>query len=160
MTAQRDIRKASLLSDYGALATIEDMIVTRGYETTIAAGSTPIIPIFTAPFPMRIMGVTGVNFGGALTLDGSNYWSFRPRRYRVVSNFSADYVDIIGSSGTNFTISSNKLQGEPWPFEPQATYDDTYRLFRTGDVLAIRIASSGSPTSLSQLSFTVRYEPQ
>lgn len=160
MTAVAQVRRAALLADYGALATVEDVVVTRGYTTTIAAGSTPVIPILVAPFPLRIMGISGVNFGGALTLDGSNYWSFRPRRYRVTTDYSTDYVDVIGSAGTNFVINTSKLQGEPWAFEPKATYDDTYRLFRTGDVLAIRIASSGSPTSLSELLFTVRYEPR
>lgn len=135
--------------------TVEELFITRPYDGTIAA--TTIFPVFVAPFPLRVLQIGVANFGGALTMDGSNNWSWRPRRYRVTSNFATDFVELISSAGTNFQRQLSALQGEAFWMD-EAVFDTTVK-FRANDVMAIRVAANGAPTNLSQFVVTVRVEP-
>lgn len=146
--------------DLAQVPSVEDLLVTRVYDTTITvAGGAVILPVFVAPFPLQIGSISATIFGGAVTADGSNYWSLRPRRYRVASNFATDYADTISTSGTNWTLQANKLQGESWNLDDREL-DAAYRVLRRGDVFAIRLAPTGTPSSLTApIVFTVRYEP-
>lgn len=139
--------------------TVEELFATRTIEATLAPASGPFVkPIFTAPMPLRIKDVWLANYGGALTQDGTNNWSYRLRRYRVASNFAADFVDILDQAGTNFNPQTSWLQGQAVRAYG-VTYSETLATFRTGDVFALRIAANGTPTSLSELCVTVRWEP-
>lgn len=142
-------------------ASIEDLMASAFYTGTLAAGSAGeklVFPVFVAPFPCRVTGMAFANFGGALTLTVSNFWSFRPRRYRVSSSFSTNFDDMLSSSGTNLTLQANLLQGEVTMFNG-VTWSTALNEMRTGDVLAVRMATSGSPSDLSNFLFTARYEP-
>ena len=147
------------LSDAPQYPTAEELFFQTTYETAITTAAVAYVPIFAAPYPLRVRGIACANLAGDLTLDGANYWSFRARRYRVLTNFATEFVDIIGSAGTNFALNVSQKQGQVWSFEPKARYDDTYSQFSTGDLLLLRIASSGAPTSLGNLLVTVRAEP-
>lgn len=131
------------------LPTLEELVDGRLLSASISATTT--VRIGPAIIDQRVGGLS-LAFSGAVAASDTDYWSVALKRYRGAS------VVTLATKTTKTTGGEAITADTGWSFDA-VSWLEVLRRVRAADVLAVTFTKTGSPSALTDVTASFRYEP-
>lgn len=148
---------AALAAGLALVPSLEEL--TWCWSPTLTLTTTVSWPVFgPVPFALRATTCSIATWNSTVTANDTNYWTITLRRVRA--NVTADIATITtrataGVAGQPFGSITSRTGRN---FDG-ATFDASNQVFQKDDIMSVAFIPTGSPTSLSGIIMTGRYEP-
>jgi hypothetical protein len=131
-------------------ANVGELFTSVYYERLI--DRTEAVPVFTAPFPLKVISASLVLWQGALAANNTNYWRLELRRV------NGSLFDIIATKDTRLSAGEAMVKRADWNWDAVAWHND-YSEIPKGSSLDVAFNKVGAPPNLNEFVVTLRYEP-